>query len=56
MVNLLEFLYAFTALSVAATLYNALWRRRRVAAKAWGIATAVGVAGCAALALYLGGP
>ena len=55
MVNLLEFLYAGTAASIAVALYQ-LWRRRRGAAKSWGIAAAVGTAGCAALALYLGGP
>ena len=54
MVNLLEFLYAATAVCIAVTLYQ-LWRRRRGAAKFWGTAAAVGIAGCAALALYLGG-
>jgi D-arabinose 1-dehydrogenase-like Zn-dependent alcohol dehydrogenase len=54
MVNLLELLYAATALCVGVTLYHALRKRPR-AAKGWGIAAAAGVAGCGALALYLGG-
>jgi len=54
MVNLLELLYAATAVCLGVTLYLALRKRRR-AAKRWGTAAAVGIAGCAALAVYLGG-
>ncbi len=54
MVNLLELLYAATALCLGVALYHALRRRGR-AAKRWGIAAAAGIAGCGALALYLGG-